>query len=279
MKKPGNLGKSAAPVAPATTSTAMKQSAAKVAFESVVEQGTAWVSWIDEAVKFEAVLKSKIPWSYLEAEEISFLQKRLKTNSPPLQMMVNSFYITMVAGFEEYLRCVIREMVNSVSQSKLSFDKLDVILRRANIRETAKLLRRMDSPPDYLKLDEFELCRQIGTCVPGSVAVELNANAFADVEGLLKLVVFMERLKLLGKTVDWDYFGGQDNIKKAMRMESVNTRSVADALSNELIMMSRFRNRIAHTGGHAADVTPQVASDHREILLVLATTIDNLVSV
>ena len=252
----------------------VKKSAAKVAFETVVEEGALWFVWISDATKFEAMMKSKIPWADLTAAEKVMVQQRLKAPAPSVQMMVNSFYITMVAGFEEYLRGAIRELADVISHSKPAFDKMNEKLRRTNIRETARLLKRMDSPPDYLKFDESDLCRQLGTCVPGSAAVKLNGIALAEMDGLLKLTSFMERFEMMGKPITWDDLGRQQAVKVALRMEAQKPRAVGGQLEIELATIARYRNRIAHTGGHAADVTLQLADEHRAVLSAVATAID-----
>lgn len=251
-----------------------RHSAAKVAFETIMDQGEQWVTWISEIEKFRSFVKDKIRWDGLSKEESAKIQSGLNANAPQSQMLVNSFYITMVAGFEEYLRGVIYELADGISRSKPTFATLNEQLRRANIRETAKLLRRLDSPPDYIKLDEAELCRQLGTCTPKAKSIELNGIALAEIEGLLKLTTFMDRTTLLGKKLNWDYFGNKPLVKSALGMNSDRPRAVANALEEELTVIARYRNRIAHTGGNAADVTMQIIEHHRGILSAVATEID-----
>jgi hypothetical protein len=247
---------------------------AKKLFESVMDEGAQWFTWISNAVKFQNLIRGKIDFELVDAADRKSLENYLNSTPPSYQTMINSFYITMVAGFEEYLRGVIRQIAEDISRSKTSFSEMDEILRRANIRESAKLLRRMDSPPDYLRFDEDDLCRLIGTCTSGSTAVELNALALSEVDGLLKLKNFMERLGLLGKTLSWDDLGAAQQVKDAMKMKAGKPRAVGAAVETELLSIARFRNRIAHTGGHAADVTLTIASEHRALMAAIAAAID-----
>ncbi|CAH2917365.1 MAG: hypothetical protein CPSOU_3029 [uncultured Paraburkholderia sp.] len=173
---------------------AKRASASKVTFDSLIEAGVAWLAWIDGASRFEAILKTRIPSESLDAKEKTVIQGRLGTTSPESQLLLNSFYVTMVAGFEEFLRSAIRDLTNEISRQGLRYDEVDSAIIRMNIRESAKLLRRMDSPPDYLAFNEVDLCRGIGTCIPGSGKVELNPGALAEVDGLIKLENFMQRV-------------------------------------------------------------------------------------
>lgn len=256
------------------SATPTTMSASRLAFEEVVKSGQNWLSWIVGASEFEATLRNKIPWSEFNKKERETIQARLKESPPQQQILLNSFYVTMVSGFEEFLRGYIKEIANSISNSKIKFEEMDLKLRRTNVRESARLLRRMDSPPDYLKFDEFELCRKLGTCTPGSTAIELNGDALSEIDGLLKLSSFIERVEIFGKNLTWDHFGAQSSVKGALNMSKEKPRAVGKALEDELNTIARFRNRIAHTGGNAADITPLIFSQHREVLCAAASAID-----
>lgn len=255
--------------------TIVKKSAAKIIFDDLLDSSKKWVEWIDGVGKFESVLKRKIPWEVLDSAERATVQQQLDKELPTAQLMLNSFYITMVAGFEEFLRSTIRELATQMSGSGIQFDDVDEELLRLHIKESAKLLRKIDSPPDYIAYNEMDLCRRLGTCVPGSEKIELNGDAFAEIDALLKLENFLDRAALLGKKVNWDELGKNSSVKKAMRMERDGTRAVANALAHELEDIARFRNRIAHTGGNAADVTAQLIRDHTTLLSAIADVIAN----
>ncbi len=251
-------------------------SAARLAFDANFDAGQGWLDWISEASKFEAILRDKIPWESLAGQEIATVQTRLKTVVPPSSLLMNSFYVTMVAGFEEYLRSYIREQAQKISLSNISFSDMDMKLIRMNMRESARLLKRLEAPPDYIRFDEGDLCRQLGTSVPGSKRVELNGDALAEVDGLLKLTSFMERIDVFEKKLTWDQLGGQQAIKTSLNLTGAKPREVGKALSAELNTIARYRNRIAHTGWAAADVTGPIAKQHRDILAATVAVIDSL---
>ena len=148
-----------------------------------------------------------------------------------------------------------------------------------HVRESARLLRRIDSPPDYLTLNVDELCRGLGSCVPGSDRVLLNPDAFADVESLVLLETFAERVAIFGFDVTFDVLGKDAAIRDALKLPPrAGAREVGKALHTELTNIRRNRNRIAHTGGNAADVTTELLALHRALVQAVANVINQIVT-
>jgi len=237
-----------------------------VSFESVLECGEKWLAWVDEADTFRAILKDKIPWTELDAAARAAVQASLKAPTPASQLLLNSLYLTMASAFEEFLRSVIQEHTANLSSKKPKFEDIKVELRNLHLRETARLLRRLDSPPDYLTLTVEDLCSAIGSCVPGTPAVLLCNEALGDVDGLIKLDSFFERMKALGKPMSFDSVAGDANVTKALKLEGSSTRIVAKALVRCVETVSKNRNRIAHMGSSAADVNRALIEEHRQVL-------------
>lgn len=258
---------------------ATKISPAKTSLDALLESNAQWFDWIEAAGKFEGLLKDKIPWDQLDGSARSFVQSRLKSTAPTRQVLLNSFYLTMVSGFEEYLRGKIREATETYSNSKKKYGEVAEAVRMTHVRESARLLRRIDSPPDYLTLNVDDICRGLGSCIPGSERVLLNPDAFADVESLVLLETFAERVAIFGLDVTFDVLGKDSAIRDALKLSSrAGAREVAKALQTELAAMRRNRNRIAHTGGDAADVTTELLSSHRALVQAVASAINRIVS-
>jgi hypothetical protein len=258
---------------------ATKISPAKTSLDALLDSNAQWFDWIEAAGKFEGLLKDKIPWDQLDGTARGFVQSRLESTAPTRQVLLNSFYLTMVAGFEEYLRGKIREATETYSNSKKKYAEVAAPVRMTHVRESARLLRRIDSPPDYLTLNVDDLCRGLGSCIPGSERVLLNPDAFADVESLVLLETFAERVGIFGLNVTLDVLGKEAGIRDALKLSSrAGAREVSKALQTELGAMRRNRNRIAHTGGDAADVTTELLRSHRELVQAVATSINRIVS-
>jgi hypothetical protein len=255
-----------------------KISPAKTSLDALLESNAQWLDWIEAANKFENLLKDKIPWDQLDGTGRGIVQSRLKSTAPARQVLLNSFYLTMVSGFEEFLRGKIREAAEAYSKLKKKYADVDETVRLTHVRESARLLRRIDSPPDYLTLNVDDLCRGLGSCVPGSDRVLLNVDALADVEGLVLLETFAERVAIFGLDVTFDVLGKDPTIRDALKLPSrTGAREVGKALHKELTVMRRNRNRIAHTGGNAADVTTELLAAHRALVQAMAGTINQIV--
>lgn len=256
----------------------MKISPSKTSLDALLESNKQWFDWIEAANKFENLLREKIPWDQLDGSERNFVVSRLKSTAPAKMVLLNSFYLTIVSGFEEYLRGKIREVTEEYSKGKKKYAEVAKDVRKTHVQESARLLRRIDSPPDYLSLNMDELCRGLGSCVPGSDRVLLNPEAFADVDSLVLLVNFSERMGIFGFNVGLDVLGKDAAIRGALNLPTrTGAREVAKELEKELSKMRRNRNRIAHTGGNASDVTSEVLAMHRELVRAIASAINQIV--
>ena len=256
---------------------AARPSGSKASFENLLSSNSEWITWIEETIKLEKLIKSRVNWDGLDKGSIEFIQKRFGSTTPQSQLLINSFYLTMAAGFEEYLRATLQDVIRGLTAKKPTYAQLTESIRDLHIRESAKLLKRLDSPPDYITFNKEDLCRGLGSCVPGSAAVILNPEALSDVDSLIKLKNFMDRMSNLGKKIDWDTLGTNSAIKSAMNLPGGKPRAVGKSLENELAIMARYRNRIAHTGGNASDVTPEILASHRNILKAAVAAIDAIV--
>lgn len=243
-----------------------RPSAALSSFSSVLDAGERWLAWVEEAERFRGILKDKIPWAQLDGASKSAVQACLKASSPTNQLLLNSLYLTMASAFEEFLRSMIQESATHLSAGKPKYDEMNADLRKLHLRESARLLRRLDSPPEYLAITTEELCAAIGSCVPGSVAVRLCEQALGDVDGLIRLESFFDRMLALGQPMSFDLIARDARVAKALKLTGSPTRTVAKALKLCVETVSKNRNRIAHMGSSAADVDRPLIEDHRQVL-------------
>lgn len=250
-----------------------RPSPALVSFESVLDAGEKWLEWIDDAERFHAVLKDKIPWGQLDVTSKAAVQARLKASAPTSQLLLNSLYLTMASAFEEFLRSIIQESATLLSTRKPKYEDMSAELRNLHLREAARLLRRLDSRPDYLAITTEDLCSAIGSCVPGSVAVQLCEPALGDVDGLIRLESFFERINALGQPLSFDVIAKDARVVEALELAGSSTRTVAKALRRCVEAVSKNRNRIAHMGSSAADVDRTLIGDHRQVLKAVSLAI------
>jgi hypothetical protein len=256
----------------------VRQFPAKALLDDVLDLNSRWFSWIDTITAFEKALKSKIPWEQLDDHSRKGVEAHLRTGIPSMQPLINSMYLTMVSGFEEYLRDTIKEATKFYSSSRQKYDDLDPAVRKTHVRESARLLLRIDSPPDHFQVDMDDLCRGLGSCTPGSNNVLLNSDAFADVDSLIVLETFGERLGAFGINVSLDVLGKSRGVRAALRTSmQAGARETAKTLGKELSIMRRYRNKIAHAGGSASEVSMDVLGTHRELIKAVGEAINDVV--
>ena len=254
-------------------------SPAKINFDQLIHNSANWLNWIEGAEKLQSVIKDKVSWDTLKGDELRFVSSRLSETAPDRQLLLNSLYITMTAGFEEYLRATLKTIasrLNSMARPPIAHERT---LLRFNIRQTARLLWRMDSPPDYISFNEDDLCKVLGSCATSSPAVLFSGDALSDVDGLIRLANFFDRAKYMGGKFDLDSLAKDAKVRAALGEEkNRSSRDVKKHLERDLETISKYRNRIAHTGGNASDVTLQILSDHKSLLMAVANAIEQEIS-
>jgi hypothetical protein len=277
-----------------------RTSVAKVEFDALLASNETWLNWIEGASQFQSLVSKHIRYESLDKDGKASITARLGVSRPSNAHLLNAFYVTMVAGFEAYLKASLRELVKVQNTAAVNgHNSVPTPILRMNIRETAKLLSRMDSPPDYLNINEADLCLSIGSCAPKSASVFLNEDSFAEISSPLKLETFMSRIEIFSHKMSWEKLARIAAIKAAVatqdgeKAEIVAGRGKAAAahatapavagvrdtekyLKDTFADISKFRNRIAHLGGTASDVTALVYKQHLIILRAVSDEFSSL---
>jgi hypothetical protein len=190
----------------------------------------------------------------------------------PEELLYNTNYLSSVAAFEEFLRKSLASAILASVTKLKNFDELDTKLQDLHMKATGRLLARRSNPPQQLiGLNFFDLCRRIGTCIPGGTKFEINAEALCLLDDSMALESFIETLNLFGYQLSFDTLGADPAIGTALR--TAGTRETSKALVNFVKDMVRQRNRIAHTGTTSSEVTYEILTDHIRVLRTLAIAI------
>lgn len=256
--------------------SAVRISSEKTVLDDQLESGEQWLAWIEGAKKFQDVIRGGVDWQQLQKVDRKFVTERLGVRAPIQQVIINSLYLTMASSFEEYLRSSIRRIVERVSMSNSGYQTVSIEARKINFREVGKILARLDSLPEYLSVNVDELCGHVGSCASGSQKVTFSAQAISNVDGLIRLDAFIDRVSCFGVPISLDSIAADQGVKLALKLERAGAREVAKALSSELEIVSKYRNRIAHTGPTSSDVTPEIAASHRDLFRAISGYIDRM---
>ena len=253
-------------------------SPAKLSLDALLDSHASWFRWIAGAKDFEKSVKSCVHWDALDARSTAVVMERLKTPTPNQQTLLNSFYVTMVSGFEQFLRGKINEIAAAHWKLISNCAELDENVRTIYLRESGRLLARIDSPPAHLALSRDDLCRGLGSFVAPSSPVALEPAVFSNVDSLLLLDNFFSRVNTLGVSINLDKLGREASIRKALLLdEKAGARQVANALASELKIIRNHRNRIAHAGGEASEVSEETFRTHLSLIQSIADVIHRIV--
>lgn len=240
-------------------------------FEEHVRQIECGVRFVQAAGDIKRCAVDAIDRVNGKAYAIANLDNFIAMGDFPEQQYCNANFISLVAGFEEFLRQTLESAVTAKARAVKSFDDLGTPAHDLHMKATGLLLTQKANPPQQLRsVDFFQICRNIGTCIPGAKAFTLNPEALSIQSNLLDLEGFMETLKKFGYNINWDRLGADAELKKCMGLK--RTRDAANLLKQYLAEMVRQRNRVAHTGS-SSDITPAVLEDYLLRLLSLARAI------
>lgn len=206
-----------------------------------------------------------------KAYALAEMKKFLEIGDYPEQQHCNSYFVSLVAGFEEFLRKTLETAVKVRARTAKDFDELGTSVHDLHMKATGFLLTLKSNPPQQLRsLDFFQVCRNIGTCFPGTTSFTLNPEAISIQSSLLDLESFMDVLNKFQYKISWDILGADVEVKKCMGVKG--TRDSAKSLKQSLTKMVRQRNRVAHTGS-SSDITPGVLEEYLASLVALARAI------
>lgn len=187
------------------------------------------------------------------------------------QQFYNASYMSLVSGFEEFLRQTLISRIIKEAKSVSCFEDLGEEVHNLHMVATGHLLAKRHKPPQQLKrIDLYDVCSKLGTCVPKSPSFCLNAEAIAVLKPQLDIDNYFSVLNKFKCGISWSKLGGAENIKKYF-----NVSRSCDAKKNLIAFyadMVRHRNRIAHTGA-SADIEEQRLVDHIELLSIFAEEI------
>jgi hypothetical protein len=242
-------------------------------FEEHIRQIEQGIRFVQTASDVKRCAADAIDKANGNAHALSEIYKFMKMDDCPEQQYCNANFMSLVAGFEEFLRQTLEYAITARAQSAKSFDDLGTHVHELHMMATGSLLVKKAKPPQQLRsLNFFEVCRNLGTCLPGAKTFTLNPEAISIQTSLLDLESFIETLKKFKYQIGWDILGADTEIKKCMGVK--RTRDSANQVRQYIDKMVAQRNRVAHTGS-SSDITPAVLDEYLIRLRCLARAITN----
>ncbi|WP_027716711.1 HEPN domain-containing protein [Desulfuromonas sp. TF] len=242
-------------------------------FQEHVRQIELGIRFIYAAGAVRRCVFEVVNWESGQRHALDEIRRFHEVGEYPERQHCNANFLSLVAGFEEFLCRSLEAAILAKARRVKTFDELGAPVHDLHMKATGYLLTQKAKPPQQLQsLDFFQLCRNIGTCFPGSTSFELNPEAISVQSNLLDLESFIETLGKFGYRITWDILGGDQRVKDFMGIQG--TREAGKLLRQFLADMVRNRNRVAHTGS-ASDITPDVLTEYLNRLRLLAQAISD----
>lgn len=227
--------------------------------------------FVSKSVEVQKVLPHIISWPQAWAEAKTAAQDFMKLKLGFEQTLYNSCYLSMVAGYEEFVRQIIAVIVENYTDECEGFDNIPIEISQLHLVSSARLLTRFHNPPQQLpKLNFWDVARKLGTWVPAALNVEANCEAVSLGVDLLSLTAVSDICIRFGVKI------GPDNLGTVPALQTVlsipGARNAGKEVDRFLAEMAKRRNRIAHTGS-SADVTRQLFEEHLVLVRELAKAI------
>jgi hydrogenase maturation factor len=162
--------------------------------------------------------------------------------------LFQSLYVQAWSAFELFIRTLVVSYVEEVSQRGNDFESLDKAkLIERNIFHTGVALQQIFDNRSNTTIDFYSLARSIGTAVPGSEKVILNAAALCIFLRGPSVHGIEEALKRIGfKDFDWDEVGRAKPVQIAFGARQV--RETKNLVIDFLRDAEKNRNNIVHRG-------------------------------
>lgn len=239
-------------------------STALLVFEDHLARIQTGIRFVEVALSAKKSANRAIDWR-ADAHAVGAVRTFIGVEAYPEDLLCNANYLSSVAAFEEFLRQTLDTAILASVAKLRSFDDMDPGLQDMHMKATGRLLARRANPPQQLSgLDYFELCRRIGTCLPGSTTFEFNSQALCLLDDALSVDQYLETLRKFGYSASWDTLGAKEELRACFG--TTGTRETRKALERFLADMVRQRNRIAHTGTSASEVSSEVLLEHLRVL-------------
>jgi len=163
-------------------------------------------------------------------------------------ILFQSLYVQAWSAFELFIRALVVSYVEEVSLRRSDFASLDKSkLIERNFFHTGVALQQIFDNRSNTTIDFYSIARNIGTAIPGSDKVTLNAGTFCMFLGGPSVHGIEEALKRIGfKDFDWDEIGRAKAVQNAFGARKV--RETKTLVTNFLRDAEKSRNNIVHRG-------------------------------
>lgn len=213
------------------------------------------LKYLSVSIRMRAALGKALHWQIIDDPTRNLASDFMSFRSINTNVIYNGLYTAAMAAFEDFLRNILKAAVRIKVEQAESFKDIGEKAINRHFRDSGRILIRVHDQPEYLHVDLYEIARRLGTCNLESNNFELNDDALTNIPKLTQLTEFIKCLTDFGFNINIDRIAAFKDVKQALNVSG--TRGASKQLTKALDVAVKNRNRIAHTGSVAADVTQQ----------------------
>lgn len=223
---------------------------------------------LSTAIMLRPRLSDMLRWEVLQGYEQKLAEDFIEQRDASLRTASMCLLVVCYGSFENFLRELVEGAILAISSGCDAFEKIPERLRRENIYWTGQVLQTVKSTGARGEYDYTNLARALGTCVSGELKFSLNASCFSFSHGIMGPDNMERFLDRMGVRVDWDRFGGEEQMKDVMGER--RTRDCTRAVRRTVESLVRMRNIVSHTGSFDADASTDQVSQYTKLLPLFA---------
>ncbi|MFN8343066.1 MAG: HEPN domain-containing protein [Cyclobacteriaceae bacterium] len=246
-----------------------------LSFETHLEELIVLLDINEFIPKLKVSLGSIVNWNGIEQDQKQLVSDFYKLKATPSRSLFNSIYLSAVASFESYLTHTIEVVIENLNNKCKTFEQLPGVFINKHIELTGKILSTVHSPPAHINVDYYKLGKTLGTVTPKSEKIELNTEIAGFIRQLLELDGFISFISHCDIKIDFDTICNDATMKSTFGV--TKTRDAANELKAFLEQTKKMRNRIAHTGQNASDMTSDSVRSMINKLRVISKRLNALI--
>jgi RiboL-PSP-HEPN len=229
-------------------------------FKSVETQVESYIDEIEQCLEFTKTsiesrpqLNGMVDWNNITREQRDLVQRFSNFKSLRSELMFRSLYISSHAFFESTIREIALKTVDYINEVTEKVQTLPAVIVEENICRSGHALSGFRNPLEQHSFNYFEIAKNV------SLTKEVNASGIlnADVLTMQAGNTTSDNMdKLFGRiaiALDWDKMCQDDDLLNLHGVKGA--RDSTNETKRLLSSMVKKRNRIAHEGANASDVS------------------------
>lgn len=224
-------------------------------FDAALDDLDVSLGFADASTKLRPRLAEFLNYAVITPEANALVDRFFKHTTAEPTPFYRGIVIILGGAFEQFVRGLLSDAVLAARRSVKNYDALGEHIKKENMRRSGQALGSVFEPLDYFDFDYYELCKNLGTCIPGSEDFTLNAGVFSIQVSKLTPEQLTKAIARIGVNLNWDEVGGDVGLQKLLG--GTAPRETANDIQNYLSEFIKKRNRLAHTGSGGLTFTSE----------------------